>query len=643
MNLQPLYELKERLSHCAIAGTALLQEDFRLRRAVEAMAPLAAANPVFAKITAAAKALLSCPESERSSRLLDVLSLVDAVVYTQGVSNVPGALIPLPPGSGSYAQAPYSELQPLMTALGGTGSGRTTLIRDTRQSHPAYFRDFRVLPLVVDALSDSYSELADMIGEILMQLGSDVIPLLKEGFDPEGKSGMARRVRLVARLSGDSENAWLRSVLPDAKKDVRIAVIQSLGNCSDNAELLMELCQTEKGKAKEAALHAAARIDDPRIGALWRKELKKKPALLNCLTGVNTVLAADLAAGEADALVEELLSSPTYNTSQFSRIHELRSVLSGKYSPACRDFWLRTAKRMPELAKVTPEGSSLGDYTAAEHFQAAVLESILCCCSPEMLFLARELAALDPERLLCCAVLADLAEQSAEAVYDKYSSCFVPTSFLRRETAVERSRRLQVLQAFTPISWSDALDSYIASFRRFDVLTGEEKRSVRKLDGFDPRWAALLCSGKTAMDGQLLILATRSGRCKPEQLLLNLIHPGEEAVCGPIGAYLYQRMCKTGELFSYFQAMLRCGWTNWEGVLLRCVKESREVRYDRVLNYLNQVPMTNAQKAKELLEVDALVSRGGINVWMNYWSSDRVRLLAARLEADPNAEVLRNL
>lgn len=643
MNLQALYDLKERLSHAAIAGTGLMQEDFRLRRAVESLAPLAAANPVFGRIAAAAKALLSCPEGERSTRLLDVLSLVDAVVYTQGVSNVPGELTVLPEGSGSYTQASYSVLQPLMTALGGTGSGRTTLIRDTWQSHPEYFRDFRVLPLVVGALNDNYAELAEMIGQILMQIGSSVIPLLKQGFDPGGKAGMARRVRLIARLAGDSEHEWLRAILPETKKEVREAVILALGNCADNVQLLLDLCQTERGKLKEAALHAAARMDDCQIDELWRKELKKKPVLVNCLTGVNTALAADLAAGEGEALVKELLTGSSYNANQLNRLNVLRNVLPGKYSPAIRDFWLRTAMRMQDLAKITPENNSFGDYTAAEIFQTAILESILCNSCPEMLFLARELAELDPERLHCCAVLADLAELSAEAVYEKYSPCFVSTGLLRRETASERNRRLQVLQAFTPISWSDSLDSYIASFRRFDALTGEEKRSIRKLDGFDPRWITLLCSGKTAMDGQMLILATRSGRCEPEQLLLNLIRPGEEAVCGPIGAYLYQRMCKTGELFTYFQGMLRCGWKNWEGVLLHCVKESREVRYDRVLNYLNQVPMSNAQKAKELLELDGLVSKGGIKIWMNFWSSDRIRMIAARLEADPDAEVLRTL
>ena len=49
MNLQPLYDVKERLEQAAMAGVGLLGEDFRLKRAAEAMAPLAAARPVFKK------------------------------------------------------------------------------------------------------------------------------------------------------------------------------------------------------------------------------------------------------------------------------------------------------------------------------------------------------------------------------------------------------------------------------------------------------------------------------------------------------------------------------------------------------------------------------------------------------------------
>ena len=40
MDLQPLYEVKERLQNCLLAGLSLIDEDFRLKRAVEQFAPL---------------------------------------------------------------------------------------------------------------------------------------------------------------------------------------------------------------------------------------------------------------------------------------------------------------------------------------------------------------------------------------------------------------------------------------------------------------------------------------------------------------------------------------------------------------------------------------------------------------------------
>lgn len=46
MELQGLYELHERLGAAAVAGVNLIGDDFRLRRAVEQIRPLAQAVPV---------------------------------------------------------------------------------------------------------------------------------------------------------------------------------------------------------------------------------------------------------------------------------------------------------------------------------------------------------------------------------------------------------------------------------------------------------------------------------------------------------------------------------------------------------------------------------------------------------------------
>ena len=170
MNLQPLYDVKERLEYAAVAGTGLVGEDFRLRRALEALTPLAGASPVLAKIAAGLEKLLAAPAEGRSSALLDLLALVDAVAYTQAGTGAEGELEPLPLGGGVYHQISYGQIQPLLTALTTTGGGRVEAVKSAWDSHPEFFEDYRVLPAVVAALGDGYGEMADLCAALLKEL-----------------------------------------------------------------------------------------------------------------------------------------------------------------------------------------------------------------------------------------------------------------------------------------------------------------------------------------------------------------------------------------------------------------------------------------------------------------------------------------
>ncbi|MCI8304841.1 MAG: HEAT repeat domain-containing protein, partial [Lawsonibacter sp.] len=258
MNLQPLYDVKGRLEAAAISGVSLLGEDFRLQRAAEGLKPLAGASPVLGKIDAGLQGLLSAPAAERPGRLLDLLALVDAVVCTQGRTGLDGEMSPLPAGAGQYLELSFSQLQPLLTALTGTGGGRIETVRSAWENHPEFFADFRVLPALVSGLGDSYAELADLNEAILKAQGSWAVPLLKKGFDPAGKKEMARRVEVIAALEGAGATPWLREVLPQAKKDVRGAVILALGADPENVPLLLDLSKTERGSSREAVLRALA-------------------------------------------------------------------------------------------------------------------------------------------------------------------------------------------------------------------------------------------------------------------------------------------------------------------------------------------------------------------------------------------------
>ncbi|MDE6031055.1 MAG: hypothetical protein K2G32_05480, partial [Oscillospiraceae bacterium] len=89
MDIAPVYELRDRLRAAAIAGTNLISEDFRLKKAADSFAPLAKASPVFARINEMTAKLLRDGSPEN---LLDTITLVDAVITTLGTVDIQGEL-----------------------------------------------------------------------------------------------------------------------------------------------------------------------------------------------------------------------------------------------------------------------------------------------------------------------------------------------------------------------------------------------------------------------------------------------------------------------------------------------------------------------------------------------------------------------
>lgn len=643
MNLQALYDLKERLEYAAIAGTGLLQEDFRLRRAVEALAPLAGVNPVFAKISAAAKALLNAPKEERSLRLLDVLSLVDAVVYTQGVSNISGEMTPFRPALGTYVEVSYGQLQPLLNALSGTGSGRTALIQNCYAEHPEYFSDFRVLPHVVKALSESYAELGEFIMAILMKQGTAIIPLLKEGFDPSGKTEMVRRVRLIAKLAGERENDWYLSVLPDSGKEVREAVIQALGLSQSNTQLLLDLCRSERGKLKEAALRSLARMDGAEVEDLWKKECGKKLMSAACLAGIDSPLAAMLT---ADALKRFLADTAEkckkYDGATLEKLMKLMAAACGKYCPGTAELWNWIAENMALFDGIQPEKNVYNsDLTVAELLQRMMMQSILINPSSDFLVLVRSLAERCPEWFLCGAVLADMAEMSAAQLYETYAPMIVRTGLLKKESDTERNQRIQILRALAMVTWNDKIRAYCVSFIRNDSLTGSQIQSLRKMDGLDPRWITLLADSRVKDDGGVYYPAIVNVARKVEHargwLLGNLIDQDDPEVCAEIGSWFYQYTLDTGMIQETFQYLMRCGWQNWKGVLVHCVRKQGTLNFDMLYSVLGKIPMMGRDKAEELRQLDNLAGNKQIRIqfrWPHEWIQRQIALLEAGQDAE---------
>lgn len=303
MDITPIYELKTRLRAAMIAGTNLISEDFRLKKAAESFAPLAASSPVFAKINAMTQKLL---EEKSPECLLDTITLVDSVLTTLGTTEVKGEIESLPDNgiSSVVVSAPYSQLSTIIDALTLPGSGQYNTIVDARENTPEIFRDYRVLPALVKGLDASYSELANVVEQIIKDIGKEMIPLVKKGFDPKGKKEAVRRVHIIEELCGAQENGFYLEQLENAEKDVRMALIYALRHDEKNIDRLIELTKTEKGKPKAAALAALASFDNERIVDFFNEYAKKKPVdVLKTISRISSKWSSELTARLIDTLL----------------------------------------------------------------------------------------------------------------------------------------------------------------------------------------------------------------------------------------------------------------------------------------------------------------------------------------------------
>lgn len=551
MNLQPLYDVKARLEQAAIAGTGLLGEDFRLQRAAESLKPLAAASPVFGKIDGGLRALLSAPAEERAGLLLDLLALVDAVAYTQGKTGMAGELEPLPTGGGTFQQISYGQLSPLLTALTTTGGGRLEIIQSAWEDHPEFFTDYRVLPAVVDGLGDSYGEIAELNAKILKQSGPAALPLLKEGFDPAGNRAMARRVEIISALEGAGATPWLREVLPQAKKDVRAAVLTALGKDAKNLSLLLELAQTEKGANRDAVLKALAGQEGEPVASFWAREVEKHSQSVKFLEPSNEEWAIQLVASGLRQRLEQFLDGgkrPSYE--EGTDLTTWCWSLGHKDSPAMLDFWRWADSRMEEIDQLKDEkgrsfffGVKLTDrlLDILRHTGPGPLRDYcigLFDSHPAM------------TRYLQISFLAAVLSLPAAEVFEKYGPCI-----LTEEPAedAERKKTLNtvLLRALGDVWW-------YPQGERYNVFGGQPAA-----EPLDIRWIERLTQA-VYTDVQ------RRGRTSPfacywedvpefDRTLMRLVNQSDGRCRELMAPYLRRRLGETGLPYHYSRWLIQLG------------------------------------------------------------------------------------
>jgi HEAT repeats len=257
MSISVLTQVYDEVRRLAIAGSVVAPGDFRLKKLLPQLELAGKKAPVFAKVGDAASQLIESNEKTSAAALLELTTLVSAILYTQGETGMEGELVPIQTSEigRPRTQASARVLKPLQEALTTTGSGRLEIIRDAYER--GAFHDLRLIAPALAALDDTYAEIGDVVEEKILPLyGRAILPELQATFDPKGHSGHVRRLKLMHQLDPQGTRAFVGRSLDEGSKEVRIAAIHCLGDSPDDLPFLLEQVRAKAKEVRTAALKA---------------------------------------------------------------------------------------------------------------------------------------------------------------------------------------------------------------------------------------------------------------------------------------------------------------------------------------------------------------------------------------------------
>jgi hypothetical protein len=277
MSLALIQESAKEVRRLAIAGSPLAVGDFRLKKLAAPLEQAGAKVPVFAQVAKAINDVVNGKEADSAANLLNLSTLLNAILYTQGQSSAEGEMRELETFASNSAstRTPARLLKPLVHALTSTGSGRFETVKSAVER--GAFNDLRLIDPAIQALGDVYPELADLVAEkILPGYGPGIVPLLKSGLDLKGKKSDARRLQLMHELDPAGTLPMCKTALEDGSPEVKAAAIACLGKHEDCLPLVLEQASAKNKQLRAAALEALAKHDRPEVTTLFIELVKGK-------------------------------------------------------------------------------------------------------------------------------------------------------------------------------------------------------------------------------------------------------------------------------------------------------------------------------------------------------------------------------
>ena len=620
MDLMPLYELRDRLRSGIIAGAALAADDFRLKRAAEALSPLEQAAPVFARLGQTVRSFLDPDCSDKAGTLLDAITLADAILCTQGLAAVSGAVEPLETvDTGSaLTNAPYSVLAPLQDALTTSGNGKYSFVVDTHDQRPELFRDYRIQGALVQALGAGYSELADKAEQWLSEMGESVLPLLKNGFDPKGKKEMVRRVRVIEAIQGANANDFYLDRIPEAEKDVRAALVYALRHSEANAEKLIELSKTEKGAAKKMSFWAMAGMENNAVWEYFNQSDKIRSQAVQYMTHSTAAGASAIIAEAFDKWLtpyEADINTPL-DEKVLAELQDLLLALPGKTGEAICNIYRRmaalgtgldqksyqSAKGQKTAVKLRPT-VDVNDRLARPFSEAVPLtlqRAILMNPAPDLLELAEELAQSENVNYAAAALTEALIAKPSEEVFDIAKAYLKPKELFGKKKK-ETGRNI-LYTAMDGLRWDTAQNCNIYSFYLLDPTDGYLRPAFRHI--FEP------------LDGRLFKeLTEQNSDGAYDELMIRLTPLNDSELCALVGEHLYRHALKgIGLDINRLRVLRSLGWKKCDGLAVAYCQTQKNMYIWNIIQAISQLPGDKDNKQQEAQAVCDYIAQGKLQL-----------------------------
>ncbi len=618
MDLKPIYEFRTRLYAVTMAGTQLVMEDYRFKRAIEELQPLEKASPVFARIVSLGKQLLSPDCNNKEGILLDCITLTDAILCTQGAVAVSGDLEELEgiveyKEGNSMQNIPYSILHNLIESLTGTGSGRYAFVGSLHTTHPQYFEDYRVKRAMVEALSDPYAELAYTVEKWIRKGGESFVPFLKRGFLQKTPKATEKVIQLIDELSKEKENEFYLEKLPYTGRNVKGALIFALRHSKENAELLLHLARTEKGETKKMAYWALADMEGAEVEQFWNDFYKKKSqAVIEYLTYSKTSWASAIVAKEFNRLIEPWIMEETpkvLTEEMIEKIDRTVDALEGKTGSEicecyqkvmqirgllaeCKKFWY--ARKHYKHQITAKESKRNLSYRVGQILQRTLIQ----CFDKELSGLAIEFYEKYGEDYFSAAVVAKLFENHKDVL-----------DWIVQQRKEEKVSKDALVRALEWIEWDNKQQSYI-----FKLMRSYGYRA-------DGRNWEIITSIPAYLDDDTFIsyimseFATKFGEkeinYEMDYVMSQWIRGEDTNICKVLEQYYYKKALYLDNNISYLPLLRSCYAKECGGLAVKYFKGKQSSHWE-IGDYFRDLPGTVENKEKEARVVYDLLLGGDI-------------------------------